>query len=354
MRLNNESYRELLLKVKKSIIVYGVSIIISFAFISVIIGLLGFNIPRALRTLVTTSFKSSFGFEETIKKTIPLIFTTYAFAIPFMIKFFNIGGWGQMLFGGTTAAVVGLSLAGVGLPGIIMIPLLLLSGIVGGAFFGFVPGFLKARYDINPIISTIMFNFVAYLLVNFVCTTHPFTAPLEGHPMTNPLPDSGLLPPIWGSMPSSIIFALLAILVMYVLMKKTRLGYEITAVGYNLSAAQTYGINFSKTIMITFLLGGALAGLGGALEVMAIQGKLIEGFAKTSGAQYGVFGILTCLVSGGNPLGIPVAAFFMSVLLVGADSLQRTMQLPVEMVFIMQAVIVLILVVIRKKMEEGR
>ena len=89
VRLNNESYRELLLKVKKSIIVYGVSIIISFAFISVIIGLLGFNVLRALRTLVTTSFKSSFGFEETIKKTIPLIFTTYAFAIPFMIKFFN-------------------------------------------------------------------------------------------------------------------------------------------------------------------------------------------------------------------------------------------------------------------------
>ena len=113
VRLNNESYRELLSKVKKSIIIYGVSIIISFAVISVIIGLLGFNVLRALRTLVTTSFKSFFGFEETIKKTIPLIFTTYAFAIPFMIKFFNIGGWGQMLFGGTTAAVVGLSLAGV-------------------------------------------------------------------------------------------------------------------------------------------------------------------------------------------------------------------------------------------------
>ncbi len=86
------------------------------------------------------------------------------------------------------------------------------------------------------------------------------------------------------------------------------------------------------------------------MEVLTVHGRLVEGFELTSGAQYGIFGILTALIAAGNPLGIPVAAFFMSVLLVGADALQRTMQIPVEMVFLAQALIVLFLVVMRERM----
>ncbi|RLD13448.1 MAG: ABC transporter permease, partial [Caldiserica bacterium] len=219
--------------------------------------------------------------------------------------------------------------------------------------FALIAGYLKAKYDINPIISTIMLNFVAALFVNFIATAPRFKDPLEGHPITIPLPKSATLPFI-GGIPSSIIFAILAIIFVYILIKKTRLGYEITAVGYNLFAAQTYGINFAKTIMVTFLIGGSLAGLGGALEIMTIHGKLIEGFAKTSGAQYGIFGILTSLIVAGDPIGVPIAAFLMSVLLVGADALQRTMQIPVELVFLSQALIVLFIVVIRKKFSVRR
>ncbi|RLD14447.1 MAG: ABC transporter permease [Caldiserica bacterium] len=337
----------------RNISVYLIAILLAFAVFSVLVALMGFDIFRALRTLTTTSFKSAFGFQETIKKTIPLIFTTYAFTIPFMIKFFNIGGWGQMLMGGTVATVVGLSLAPLNLPAVVLVPLLLISGILAGGLFALIAGYLKAKYDINPIISTIMLNFVAALFVNFIATAPRFKDPLEGHPITIPLPKSATLPFI-GGIPSSIIFAILAIIFVYILIKKTRLGYEITAVGYNLFAAQTYGINFAKTIMVTFLIGGSLAGLGGALEIMTIHGKLIEGFAKTSGAQYGIFGILTSLIVAGDPIGVPIAAFLMSVLLVGADALQRTMQIPVELVFLSQALIVLFIVVIRKKFSVRR
>lgn len=336
----------------KGIMIYGISILLAFIIISIFIALLGYNVPKALQTLITTSFKSAFGFQETIKKTIPLIFTTYAFTIPFMIRFFNIGGWGQMLFGGTMTAVVGLSLAHVGLPSYIMIPLLLIVGILSGGFFALLAGFLKAKHDINPIISTIMLNFVAYLFLNFIATAPPFKDPLEGHPITNPLPDSAILG-FFKGIPYSAIFAILAIVFVFILLKKTKLGYEITSVGYNLNAAQTYGINFQKTIMLTFLIGGALAGLGGSLEVINIHGKLIEGFAMTSGAQYGIFGILTSLVVAGNPLAVPISAFLMSILLVGADSLQRTMQIPVEVVFLSQAIIVLSIVTIREKLNQG-
>jgi ABC-type uncharacterized transport system permease subunit len=342
-------YKSLILS---NLIIYGAAIILALGVISIFVAVLGYNVLEALRTLLTTSFKSSFGFSETVKKAIPLLFATYAFTIPFMIKFFNIGGWGQMLFGGTMTVVVGLTLGPLGLPSIVMVPLLLLVGIISGGLFALLAGFLKAKYDINPIISTIMLNFTAYQFVNFIATSNIFRDPNEGHPITRRLSESSLMG-FFGEIPASIILAVIAIIIVYLIMKKTRLGFEITAVGHNLTASETYGINFSKTIMVAFFIGGALAGLGGSLEMLNIHGKLIEGFAKTSGAQYGVFGILTSLVVAGNPLAVPLAAFFMSVLLVGADSLQRTMQIPVEIVFLSQAVIVMFIVIIRERYGKG-
>ena len=332
------------------VLIYILSIALAFFVISIITFLFGYDVLKVMKTLITTSFKSSFGFQETIKKTIPLIFTTYAFTIPFMIKFFNIGGWGQMLFGGTITAVVGLTLArfGINLPSYIMLPLLIISGILAGGLFALIAGILVAKFDINPIISTIMLNFVAVEFLDFIATNPIYRDPFEGHPITLPLPKSGTLGFIYG-IPVSIIFAIISIFFVFILIKKTKLGYEITAIGHNLDAAQTYGINFQKTILLTFFIAGALAGLGGTFEVMNIHKKLIEGFAQTSGAQYGIFGILTSLIVAGNPIGVPIAAFLMSVLLVGADALQRTMQIPVEMVFLSQALIVLFIVTFRER-----
>lgn len=337
-------------------LIYLISIALAFLVISFIALLFRYDVIKVLRTLLTTSFKSSFGFQETIKKTIPLIFTTYSFTIPFMIKFFNIGAFGQMLFGGTIASVVGLTLSnqfGLNLPSFIMIPILIISGIFAGGFFALIAGYLTAKFDINPIISTIMLNFVAMQFLNFIATNPLYRDPYEGHPITLPLPKSGTLGFFYG-IPYSIIFAIASIIFVYLFITKTRLGYEIKAIGYNLDAAQTYGIDFHKTILITFFIAGSLAGLGGTLEIINIHKKLIEGFAQTSGAQYGIFGILTSLIVSGNPIGVPIASFFMSVLLVGADALQRTMQIPVEMVFVAQALIVLFIVIFREAFERRK
>jgi simple sugar transport system permease protein len=252
-----------------------------------------------------------------------------------------------MLFGGTVVAVVGLVLPPT-LPGVVMVPLLIVVGIVAGGAFAALAGYIKAYHDVNPIISTIMLNFVAFYLVNFVATAPAFKDPTEGHPITVPLPESARIGFV-GGIPWSLLGALIAVIFVWVLLERTRLGYEIRAVGYNQRAAETFGINFRRTIILTFALGGALAGLAGTFEVINIHGKLIEGFAKTSGAQYGILGILTSLVVGGSPGAVPVAGFLMAVLLVGADSLQRTMQVPVELVFVTQAVIVLVTVILRSR-----
>lgn len=332
------------------IAIYAIGIGAAFAVTLTLIAILGFNPARALRTLLTTSFRTEFGFQETLKKAIPLVFTTYAFTIPFMIKFFNIGAWGQMLFGATATAVVGLSIGSLEIPRILFIPILISVGALAGGGLALVAGWLKARFNINPIISTIMSNYVAFYFLNFIATTAPFRDPTEGHPMTVRLPDSALIGTIAG-IPLSIVIAILAVLLVWLLISHTRLGYEITAVGLNQRAAETYGIDFAKTILLTFFIGGALAGVGGAIEVLATQRRLIEGFATTSGAQYGMFGIVTALIVNGNPVAVPFASFLIAVLLVGADALQRTMQLPVEVVFLSQALLVLFVVVTRERFQ---
>jgi simple sugar transport system permease protein len=234
-----------------------------------------------------------------------------------------------------------------------MIPLLVITGIASGGGFALIAGYLKADYDINPIVSTIMLNYVGFQFVNYICTAPRFLDPRGGHPQTLLLPENANLG-FFNGIPHSVVLAVLCIAFVYFLINKTRLGYEINAVGYNQDAAQTYGINFRKTIMVTFAIGGAMAGLGGALEVINIHGRLLVGFAHTSGANFGALGVLTALVVVGKPIGVPVSAFLMSVLLVGADRLQRTMQVPVELVFLCQAIIVLFIVVIRAKLSGDR
>jgi simple sugar transport system permease protein len=222
--------------------------------------------------------------------------------------------------------------------------------MIAGGLYAAICGWLKNRYGINPIISTVMLNFVSHYILLFFTTGSGYADPFSGHPMTNPVPDNAVMP-IIGQIPTSFSFAIIMILFLYVLMKRTKLGYEIEAAGFNQIASGIYGINVPGLVVTTLFIGGAMAGLSGAIQVMAVQKRLIEGFAATSGADFGTFGILTALIARGEPVAIPASAFFMSVLLVGADAMQRTMQIPVEMVFLMQSVMVIIIVLFRKRLE---
>ncbi len=333
--------------------VYGIALSVSFGVIAVISVILGYSVPEVLRTLLFSSFRSFSGLKSTLKIAIPLLFTTYAFFIPAKMRLYNVGAWGQMLLGGAMAAVVALLLADWNLPSVLLIPLLLLTAMLAGAVLAWVAAYLKARYDINPIVSTIMLNFVAIQTVSLICTARGFMDPAGGHPQTKLLPPNATLGFLAG-VPYSIVLAVLVILIVSVLINRTRLGYEINAIGYNRVAAQSYGIDFNKTIMLSFFIGGALAGLGGGLEIMNIHNRLLVGFGDISGLEFGALGILATLVVGENPLAVPVSCFLMSALLVGADRLQRTMQVPVELVFLLQAMIVLLIVITRSKFSVKR
>jgi len=330
------------------VLVYGVAIGSAFLLIALIITATGYNPLQGLATLVGTSFKSRFSFWETINKFIPLLLATYAFSIPLKLKVYNIGALGQMQVGGVIAIIAAFQLAP--LPSFLLIPLALILAMVVGGFYAGVCGWLKNRCGINPIISTVMLNFVSHYLVLFLTTSSGYADPFSGHPMTLPIPAASVLP-IIGRFPVSLLIALLIILLIYVFMKKTIVGYQIEASGFNQTASRIYGINVPRLVVLTMFIGGAMAALSGAIQVIAVQKRLIEGFAATGGAEYGTFGVLTALIAQGEPVAIPIAALFMSILLVGADAMQRTLMIPVELVFLTQALMVIMIVVIRTRME---
>lgn len=332
----------------KSAIIFLFAFCVVLVVFSVVIAAIGLNVPVALKTLLFTSFSTNFGFVETIHKTTVLIFTTLAFSIPFRIKLYNIGGTGQMIVGATAATLVGLGISGTGstLPMIVLVPLVIISSIVAGGAFAAIAGWMKVKAKIDPVISTILLNFIALQLMEFFCTTNPWRDPIAGHPTTLDLPEAALLPKS-----AAIVIAAVVVVLIYIFINHSRVGYEIQSTGHNLRAAKTYGINFGRLTMLTFFIAGGIAGLAGALEVMITFHELKVGFQMTSGAEYGVFGILACLLCSGKELGVPFAAFLVSILLVGADALQRTLSVPSEIVFLVQALVVIILVGIRSKAE---
>ena len=284
------------------VLVYGVAILSAFLLIALIITATGYDPLQGLATLVGTSFKSRFSFWETINKFIPLLLATYAFSIPFKLKVYNIGALGQMQVGGIIAIMAAFPLAA--LPSFALIPLVLLLAMVVGGLYAGICGWLKNRYGINPIISTVMLNFVSHYLVLFLTTSSGYADPFSGHPMTRPIPAAAVLPSL-GRFPVSFLVALLIIVLIYLFMKKTVVGYQIEASGFNQTASRIYGINVPRLVVLTMFIGGALAALSGAIQVLAVQKRLIEGFAATGGAEYGTFGVLTALIAQGEPVAIP-------------------------------------------------
>ncbi len=331
---------------------YVLAIGVSFLSVGILIWILGYSPLEAFKTLVFKPFSSKFQISATLLKFVPLLLNTYAFAIPFILKNFNIGASGQMMVGGTIVAIVGLAFENVQIPSWILIPFLLILSAIAGGLFALIAGYLRVKFDINPIISTIMLNFVGFYLVSFVATTPPWKAPLTGHPMTRELPQNALLPRI-GDVHIGIFIAVAIAFLIHYILSRTVFGFEVEAIGHNPKASEIHGINISRIILLTFFIGGALAGLAGGIEVMGVHKRLLEGFTITSGAEFGTFGSLVSLMAEGNTVAIPIVAYLISVLLNGADSMQRTMMLPVELVFLAQALMVIMIVVLRERFREG-
>ena len=318
------------------LIPYLLAVAASLIAAGIFIAAMGFNVPKAYATIFFTSFRTPNGFVQTLLKFVPLLLQALAFTVPLSAGKFNIGGEGQLIVGAIGAAAVGIMLAD--LPIALLLPLVLLAAILFGAFWAAIPAWLLYRFGINEILTTVLMNFVSFSLIDYVAT-EIWRDPAAGHPTTIPIGPGGELPLLVSRPPlnSGIILALIIAVIVYIYTNRTTAGYELVATGANPRAAMVYGIHVRKMFLLSLILGGALAGLSGGVEVAGVQHRLIEGLQS----NYLLLGIIIGLISKGNNLAVPFVAFFIAILEVGASALQRTMMIPVEMVLIIEALVLL-------------
>ena len=274
---------------------------------------------------------------ETLLSATPLIFAGLAVALGFRAGLFNIGVEGQLYIGAIFAVYVGFAFTG--LPWFIHLPLAILAGMLGGAIWGFVPGFLKAKTGAHEVIVTIMMNYISYQVVMLVLKTEGFQRPGRDDPISQNVLPSATLPPLidglrvhWG-----FILALVAAAAVSWLLFRSTKGYEFRAVGLNPGAAKYAGVNISRTIILAMVTSGALAGLAGTSEMLGTSGKLTPGFSP----GYGFDAIAIALMGGSRPLGVVAAAILFGALRAGSTPMQAATGTPVDLVVVIQALIIM-------------
>ena len=308
------------------------AIVAALTLTGIFISLNGVNPFIAFWQIIRTTIGSPYGLSETIVKSIPLIFTGLAVAVALNSKLWNIGAEGQLYFGALFATWFILKCPA--LPRTIQIPVLLLFGFLGGAFWAMIPAILKLKFKMNEVISTLLLNYVAINIVDYFVfgswkgkDNFPYT---EQFSMNSRLWQLG-----FGRVHAGVIIALLLVVIIYFLMKYTKWGYKVKITGSSLKAAKYAGININKTMFTVFLLSGGIAGLAGVSEITGMQFKLHHAISS----EYGYTGIIVAWLARSNPFVIVGFAFFISILLIGAEMLQITMGLPAAVGTIMQSLI---------------
>ena len=291
------------------------------------------------------------GFAEVVVRAIPLTLTGLGVAIAFRAKLFNVGADGQIMIGGITA--VALVTLAPNLPAWSMLVLFLAVGLVGGALYGGIAGWLRARYNANEIIVTIMLNYIALQILAWV-VRGPLQEGMGIFPRSDAIPDAAVLTVIVADsrVHGGLILALTATVLVYLIMRHTVFGYQLRVVGANPIAARFGGVNDKFAILAAMALSGALAGLAGASEVAGIHQRLQDNFAP----GFGVAAIAVALLARLNPLAVPLAAILFGVLHVGSGVLQRESGVPIPIVWIIEGVVILAFLVfdyLRIRKSEG-
>jgi general nucleoside transport system permease protein len=309
-----------------------------------ILVLLKANPITAYSALVTGVFGNVYGLTQSLVKATPLLLVGLGICIAFRASMINIGGEGQLIAGALMATWFSLKFRT--WPGWELLPATMIMGFLAGAFWGLIPGILKVRLRVNEILSTVMMNAIAVQLMNYLLRG-PLMDP-EGVKFGTFLPESERLPrQVWlpRLVPQTLLHAgaivavVLAVLV-YLLLWRTTIGYRIRAVGLNREASRYAGINVPVYQALSLALAGGFAGLAGVVEVIGVQHRLLEGI--TSG--YGFSGIVAALFGGLHPLGLIPASWLFGSLLVGADKMQRAVQVPSALIDTVLGLVVMFVV----------
>jgi simple sugar transport system permease protein len=294
----------------------------------------GENPLTAYRILFVESFGSIRNLATTLQRATPLMFTGLAVAFGYRAGLFNIGAEGQLYMGAFAAAWVGFTFTG--LPRLIHLPLAIIAGMLGGGLWGAIPGFLKAKLGIHEVINTIMLNFIALYLTDWLAT-----GPFHGGswvPETARIGSTAALTRLYPPtrLSTGVFLALAVALFVYFVLWKTKQGYELRAVGLNPQAAEYGGINVAKSTVIAMAISGALAGLAGTEQILGLHQKFIVRFS----ADLGFMGIAVALLGKNHPVGVIFAAILFGALQTGSAAMDRLTSVPRELITIIQALII--------------
>jgi simple sugar transport system permease protein len=319
------------------------------------------NPIEAYAALWDGAFGSANAFAETLVKATPLLLVALGICISFRGDVINIGGEGQMIVGAILATWVGLNITG--LPGWLTITLAMLAGFLGGAIWGGVPGVLKAYFSVNEILSTVMMNAIAVQLMNFLLRG-PMIDPAQAK-LASQIPQTARLEEIF-RLPrlvptrlhlGALIAVILAILV-YILLWRTTIGYRIRAVGQSPHAARYAGVKVQRYVVLALLLSGAFAGLAGATQVFGVNYRMItDGSASGFTGSAGFNGIVAALFGQLHPIWSIPASILFGALLVGANKMQRIVQVPSALIIALNGLVVVFVVsseIIRKRRQRRR
>jgi len=311
-----------------------IALLLAFLSGAIILLATGYSPIEAYGAMFIGSFGDITSIGLTFSKATPIIFTALAFLFAFKSGLFNIGAEGQLLIGGFAAALVGISFNN--LPSFIHVPLALLAAALAGGLWGLIPAVLKVWFGAHEVITSMMLSYVALNFTSYL-VNYPFKAP-GWVPQTIPVFATAELSRLLQASQVSVavILAFLLIVLTWYILQKTSFGYEIRAIGLNSSVAENAGINVKRGMIFAFIISGAMAGLGGAGEVLGVHRRFIDGFSP----GYGWDGLAVALVGGLHPVGVLLAAILFGALRSGGMTMSRTVGVPLDIIFLIQALVI--------------
>ncbi|SLN10707.1 ABC transporter permease [Oceanibacterium hippocampi] len=283
----------------------------------------GAPVGAAYASLVRGALGSVFALSETLTRATPLILTGLAVAVAFRAKLWNIGGEGQLYAG--AMAVTWLGTGAFTLPPYLMIPTLFVIGAIAGGILLLIPTILKVRLQVDEVVTTLLLNFVVLLFANWLLFGMWKDPLAMGWPQAAPVVDEGTLPLLVAKtrLHAGFVIAVAVAVLVWALMRFTRWGFEIRAVGLNPEASRFAGLPMNRVILRTALISGGLAGLAGVTEVAGLKGYLTLDISP----GFGYTGIAVAMLAGLHPLGVIASAIFIAAIYNGADAMSRAMSI---------------------------
>lgn len=314
------------------------SVLLALLLCAVFLLLTGRDPVEVYSSMFGGAFGSAYGLSETAVKAIPLALCALGIALAFRMQLWNIGAEGQFYMGAFAASWLPLTFPD--LPAAVMLPSMIILGMAAGAVWGFIPGFLRAKWRVNEIITSLMLNYIGILWVSYL-VYGPWKDPQGmNFPLTAQFPDAALLPTLAGSrIHIGALLVVVLVILFAIIFKNSRWGYEIKVIGASEQAARYAGMDIKKNIYLVMLLSGAICGLAGMTEVSGIVGRLQPGLSP----GYGYTAIIIAWLAKLNPVAIVIVSILFGALQVGGYLVQ-TLGVPATVAAMLQGAVLFFVV----------